>query len=343
MKAMELLEIIGYPDRSQSTRKNCEESRELYRVARENKIGSLYITSLTEMGCVNILEKEKNERETFHKNLQKTYSRLVEEIPEEIEYAAVKSVYPFVADFKDIDILIFDDNLSLLKESLTKNGFELVSETPISFDVVDVKTNVQVDIQTNLAVRRVVYLDKNTIEDMTTQATIDQSLIDTANQAADLAIIIAHSVIEQLFILKEFYYALYVLESISSEQLDTFKDTIEKNNLEPACSAFFTITRDLSNVVFDIYPDALDHLLDEYGVSQSELDSLKQSNYQFPHRYSRATGISIVMRKFRNPTFVKSLISELPHLLYPPTLYYLLGEVRTRFTRKHYAHEKRYE
>jgi len=303
----------------------------------------LYLQSLAETGDIEQLDEEWSERCSFHRKLIETYNRLSEVVPEEVKYAAVKSVYPFTADFKDIDILIFDDDLSILQEVLLDNGFDLVSETPVSFDVVDQQTDIQVDVQTNLAVRRVIYLDKNTIRDNIENTKIDSARLPAADTPADFATIIAHSLIEQLYILKEFYYALQALENMSEEELEKFVSIINANNLEPGCSAFLTITRELSVEAFNRYPDNLDYLLDVYGVSGQEWESLEKSGYDFPHRYSRNTGVLTVANKFYNRTFVKSLLIGLPHLLYPPTFYYLFGEARKRFTRDHYAHEKRYE
>lgn len=343
MKTLDVLRTIGYPTGDGFERKTRTESQELYDIARQNKIGSLYIQALSETGPVSELQKQKGERESFHEKLSDTYDRLSDAIPKSISYVAIKSVYPFMADFKDIDLLVFDENLQHLKSSLLDSGFDLVSSTPVSFDVIDSQTQIQVDIQTKMAVRRVVYLDKSTISDLITTRSVGQSEIPVPNLAADLAAIIAHSVIEQLYILKEFYYSIFALKNMESQELDEFVSLINQNNLEPACGAFLSVTRELSFKAFAHHPDNLQWVLEEFGVSEKEVDSLYLSNYKFPHRYSRKTGLLTVANKFKNRKFLLSLLSEMPHLLHPPTFVYLLGEAKERFTRSHYAHERRYD
>lgn len=343
MEALEVLRTIGYPTGDGFDRKSRTESQEMYDIARQNKIGSLYIQALSETGSINELQRQESERESFHDKLTDTYVRLSDAIPKNINYVAIKSVYPFKADFKDIDLLVFDDDIQRLKSILLDSGFDLVSNTPVSFDVIDHQTQIQVDVQTKMAVRRVVYLDKSTISDSTTTRSVGQFEIPVPNQAADLAAIIAHSVIEQLYILKEFYYAIFALESMEDNELNEFVSIIKKNNLEAACVAFLSVTRELSIKAFSQYPDNLQRILEEFGVSEEEVNSLYHSEYTFPHRYSRKTGILTIADKFKNWKFLSSLLSELPHLLYPPTFLYLLGEVKERFTRSHYAHERRYD
>lgn len=343
MEALEVLRTIGYPTWEGFDRRTRTESQELYDIARQNKIGSLYIQALSQTGSINELQRQESERESFHDKLTETYGRLSEAVPQSISYVAIKSVYPFKADFKDIDLLVFGDDIQQLKSILLDSGFDLVSSTPVSFDVIDQQTQIQVDVQTKMAVRRVVYLDKSTINDSTTTRSVGRFEIPVPNQAADLAAIIAHSVIEQLYILKEFYYSTFALETMGDDELEEFVSIIRKNNLEAACVAFLSVTRELSIKAFSRYPDNLQRVLEEFGVSQEEVNSLYHSAYTFPHRYSRKTGLLTVADKFKNKKFLSSLLSELPHLLYPPTFLYLLGEAKERFTRSHYAHERRYD
>ncbi|WP_135855019.1 hypothetical protein [Halorussus salinus] len=338
MSTVKLLKSIGYPESNSPSPLDPFESHELYNLARRNKIGSLYVKSLESSGDIELLEKQWENRQDFQARIQKTVDRLPDAIPADTQYAIVKSGYPWV-DSKDIDLILFEDTLEELESELLSQGYEFCGRSPTSFDVLDPVTEIQLDVQSQFSLQRVIYFDKMSVIDGVEQRSPYGTSIPILRKPDDLALIVIHSVTEQMYILKEFYTAVSMLESFSREQFERFFDIIEQNEIQPACSSFFTITQELCEHVFQRSPDFLQEILDRVGTSDREQQAFHSKGFSTPHKYRGGTGIRTVVRKMRNPVFRRSLVSQLPRLLHPSTAFYILSQVVTRREREHYVHD----
>jgi len=152
-----------------------------------------------------------------------------------------------------------------------------------------------------------------------------------------LALIVIHSITEQLFLLKEFFAAIHALEGFSRSEFEGFIDAIEANDIQPACRAFFPLVALLSRRAFDRIPPYLDEILLTYPPFRSELDAFREAGLQTPHRYTTRTGISTVLGKMTNRTFLQSVLVQMPSLAQPSTLSHIGKELLTRRKREHYA------
>lgn len=335
-----LLRSIGYPDETGALGPpDPTESSELYSLARRNKIGSLYVRALHDEGHLSELTPEWEDRRGFQERQTRTLERVTERMPPDAEYALVKSAYDVPVDSKDLDFLVFSPPLDELETHFLAEGYEFRGRSPSSFDVLDPETNIQLDVQDAFSLQRVVYFDRETVRGRIEPRERDGVTVPCVSRPDDLAIIVIHSITEQLFILKEFYAAVVMLQGFTEREFRTFLDAVEENRIDAACSAFFTVVRELSREAFGEEPPYVAEILDRYGESEAERSALRSSGFETPHRYTGRTGVRTVANKLRSPSFSRSLAAQIPRMLFPPTAFHILSQIVLRRTRKDYVHD----
>lgn len=340
METIHVLETIGYPTvESQFEPVDFHESREAYITSRKNKISSKYLHSLAEHDRLQSLHEEWEERQRYQERYVSALENLIAVMPESVEYALVKSAYGFQADSKDIDVLLFDDDLAFIKEQFIDSGYEFRGSSPSSVDVLDPETNIQLDIQNGFTLQSVIYFDKSYIRPRVQSREYRSVQLPIIARPDDLALIVVHSITEQLFILKEYYAAVWMLETFSEAEFQQFIETAEKNRLEPACRAFFSIVDELSKQVFGRQPQYVDRILNRYGSADQERHALYENEFVTPHRYSVRTGLHALFAKLRHPLFVRSGLNQIPRMADPRVAYHILSSLLTRREREHYVHD----
>ena len=335
-----LLRSVGYPDEQGAvTPPEPTESSELYSLARRNKVGSLYVRVLREAGHLSELTSEWEDRRDFQERQVRALERATERMPSGAEYALVKSSHDVWVDSKDLDFLVFSPTLDELEAHFLAEGYEFCGRSPSSFDVLDPETNIQLDVQDAFSLQRVVYFDRETVRGRIEERERDGVTVPCVSRPGELAIIVIHSITEQLFLLKEFYAASVMLQGFSEREFREFLEVVEENRLGAACSAFFTVVRELSREAFDRKPPYIDEILSRYGESRAERNALRSSGFETPHRYTGRTGVRTVATKLRSPSFSRSLLTQIPRMLFPPTAFHIVSQIVLRRTRKDYVHD----
>lgn len=340
MRTINVLETIGYPtDELRFEPISFHESRENYIVARKNKVSSQYLQSLDEHRDLESLQEEWEERQDYQHRYISALENLSSVMPDSIEYALVKSAHGFLADSKDIDILLFGDELEFAKTQFIDAGYDFRGDSPSSFDVLDPETGIQLDVQDRFTLQSVTYFDKSYVRPRVVFREYRSVELPIIARPDDLALIVIHSITEQLFILKEYYAAVCMLETFSEAEFHQFIKTVQENRLEAACCAFFSIVDELSKQVFGQQPRYVDRILDRYGSSELERQALHESEFTTPHRYSVWTGLRSVSSKFRHRLFIRSALSQIPRMADPRISYHILSSLLTRRKREHYVHD----
>lgn len=333
-----VLQSIGYPTDLEPIDQT--ESTELYAVARRNKVGSLYTRALYEGGHLSAeLTEEWENRRDFQNRIETALQRAVERMPETAEYALVKSAYDVWVDSKDLDFLVYEPSLEELEQHFLDEGYEFCGRSPSSFDVLDPETDIQLDVQDRFSLQQVSYLSEASIRFEIEPREHAGVTVPSVSLPADLAIIVIHSVTEQLFLLKEFYAAVVMLEAFSESDLTTFFDIVDENNIGQACRAFFTIVRALSREAFGRDPAHIETILDRYPTSSHERAALRESAHETPHRYTGRTGMLTVGGKLRSSSFRRSLLGQVPDMANPTIAAHIVSQVALRRKREHYVHD----
>ena len=335
-----LLRSIGYPDGEGSVAPpDPTESNELYSLARRNKIGSLYVRALHDGGHLSELVEEWQDRSGFQRRQANALKRAVERMPPDAEYALVKSSHDVWVDSKDLDFIVFHPTLDELEAHFRSEGYEFCGRSPSSFDVLDRETGIQLDVQDSFSLQRVVYFDRATIRGRIEDRERDGVTVPCASRPDELAIIVIHSITEQLFLLKEFYAAAVMLQQFSEREFRTFLEVVDENGIGAACSAFFTVVRELSREAFGREPPHVDEILSRYSTSEAERAALRAGGFETPHRYTGRTGVRTVADKLHSSSFSRSLLTQVPRMLSPPTAFHILSQIVLRRTRKDYVHD----
>jgi|GEM_PF-2314040 len=338
---LQLLRTIGFPNNGCLEPKTAIESPQLYQVARQNKIGALYVKALHDQDKLTELRNEFEERKDFHERLGSTCSRFKQVIPQGIPYVVAKTHHPFWADFSDVDVLVFDNQngrvINRIKQTVESEDYEVLGVAPSAMTIRDRETDQLIDIQDDFGLHEVLYFDKETIRNKTVMGDISGTTMPIVSKPNDLVIHVNHSITELMFTLKEYYAAVFALENFDTADVDELLETAQKNNCKKGTGAFFTLIKELTELAFSTRPDHINRILRECGHSSGELDKLHRENFQVPHRYSNRTLLAYTIDRFRNPVFSKSVLREIPAALHPSTAYYLSAKMYDRFTRDDYV------
>jgi hypothetical protein len=313
----DIIETIGFPMDGEFVA-SVEADENQYEYAKQNKVGNLYrwrIEQAEQRG-------EKNGRadvpssEQFEE-LRETVSRVAALFADEqLQFAFVKTPTAFPADFSDIDILVEKGSLEYVRDLLRDAGYTRLANSPSSTDFQDPETGVTVDVQDDFTLRELVYFPGEAVLHRSREKTGFDSSVRVPSDPAQLALIIIHSLTEQLFTLRDFYHILYLFDQLSPEDTDEFRAIVDEFGLAGAINATLPLVSKLSVEVFDRQPQQLAEIVDEcqdYG----EFTVLKRRHWETPHRYTGRTMVRVLAHKCKDETFRHSLWDEVKELRDP--------------------------
>lgn len=331
-----LLETIGYPENGELSYRTPSESTSALEIAAANKVDSLYLASLEETGELDVLEDDYRDSVRYQEQFTDTCDRINDLLRNQVEFAFVKSIHPFPADASDVDIAIFDvDDFRSLPINFESNDYEILGTAPSAATLEDQRTGQLVDLQSFFGLHKVVYYNHDQLARNITTTKVSDTELPTPEQAFDLSLIVNHSVTELMFLLKEYYATVYMLETADEDSIWDFIEDIRYNRSEPGCAAFLAIVQTLSGDVFSIQPKHMDLLQKEIGISDHEKSVFRERS-ELPYRYSRKTLTRFTLRKFREQQFRRSFLRGLPSFANPKTALYILRKVYGRQSRETY-------
>ena len=353
-----ILRTIGSPFLSpMEISEENNESLELYDHAVKNKIPLLFLESLKQRGKLNKLNSKYEEEHTRYLKFLKGVARVSEVLnAADIEYAIFKTIKPFPTVHGDADIIVFgDDNVykevaevllkagytpqlsdlvdvrKLTREEEYKKAAEILIKpmhgggkyglmhiSPMGTDFVDPERIIDIDLQKDLALSYVIYMDKNNFKGHITEFELLTGVkIKVPAPELDMAIVIAHSMAEQMYLLGEFYTFLYRLSEMNEEGLNDFIDILKENRLTMAAKAFITITAVLCKEAYGKVPEKIEGLLDKLGYEESEARRLVKSDFKVPHRYGWLTLFEVFLEKMKEKRFRRSVGTQMIKMMNP--------------------------
>ena len=360
---IKLLNIVGSPF-IPSPAPSGEESLELYHYAVNNKIPLLYLDSLKQQGKLDKLKSEYEQRYAKYLNFWRATAKVSRVLNAAgIEHATVKSIKPYPGMGGDIDVIVFgqDDRYRQAVMALLKAGYvtavpqavgeitlsdeggyqkavEILTKptwdkgeriSPTGTDLIDPEhNNIDIDLQKDLATNYVIYVDKNRFSNSVIKTkSPDGQEVNILTPEFDLLTVIAHSLMEQLYPLGEFYTLLYQLSGMDEEKVSNFINIVKQNRLKAAIRAFATITAKLHKAAFGIVPERLEFVLDELGFDASEARSLEKNNLKTPHKYKVLTVSKVLLGKLGESRFRRSVLTQLIKMLNPARIRLVIGEL----------------
>jgi hypothetical protein len=340
--AIELLRSIETPcgPRLDARRPGNSEGALLYDLAIKNKISLLYLESLRQCselgGLWRQYQEERDRRDTFVTELLRV-AGILEDAG--IDYAFYKTIRPYPAVPGDIDALVLGDDSQYRRalERLVAAGYRQVvpdGPTAATGDLVDLDAMIPVDLEREVGISYIVYMNKNHFGDDIVRSQVEgRGEVNALSVELDLATVITHSVMEQLYLLGEHYTLVYRLSALD---LERFVAILRQHKIVSAGRAFVTIAACLCEEANDYLPEKLSALIGEVGFDRLEAMRLARSGFEMPHRYSMATVAKFLREKLHEARFRRSFCSQLLHMLDPRVGKFVLAEVVERRRRGYY-------
>jgi hypothetical protein len=333
-KVKKILNIIGTPfNIPQQIEVDHFGCIDLYNIARRNKIGLLFLESLSR--CHSLpkeLTDELNKQREIHKILQVTATRVAEIFHTvEYKYAMIKSNYPFSAVPNDIDVLVFGTHneyrnvINLMKSS----NFQLVAnEAPLEACLHDstrspkhrlagnsvvVKDPFDVDFYKEVGAGHIIYMDKGKLIDKISKTSINGITLNVLKFPADVALSIFHSIYpERLYTLLLHFHILHMIKNMSAADMNEFLEICFEHKLSSAANLALNLTQTIQETCFSQSPLELVHLREGLGKNQTPIKLSK-----LPYLYSIQNILDVFWGKKMDRVFTISIIKQLMSMLNP--------------------------
>ena len=323
------------------------ESLELHGLAVKNKISLLYLETLKQQGKLNKLKVKYDEEYAkylkFLEGIEKV-SKILNAT--NIEYVIFKTIKPYPAVPGDVDIVVLDGTDAYMRtnEKFLKAGYrEWESEGigPGLPDLVDPKGDIIVDLQDELNLSYVIYMDKRKfIGHIVKREMSSGGEIKALAPGHELAIVIIHSLTEHLYLLGEYYTFLHTLSRMNERDIDNFITVLKENKIMVAAKSFVTITAVLHEVAFGVIPEKLEYISNKFGYEKSEAERVVQNDFKMPHTYCMSTVVKVIFEKMGEKRFRRGVGVQIVKMLMNPRLTkYIIGEIIERQRREYYLKE----
>ena len=350
-----------------------DEASELYQLAVRNKIPLLYLEALRREGKLPHLESEYGEEKKRYQRFTEAIRRVSKTLnAENIEHVVFKTIKPYPAVPVDIDILTLGDNdmyrravevllragyppqtpdvvsmADLTDDKAYQRATELLTRptygkrhvSPTGTDFLDPEHGIDIDLQKELALSFIIYLDKSNFGGHVTRVRLNGQEVCTLAPELDLLVVIAHSLMEQLYLLGECYGFLYHLSRMDEEGINRFIAVVRENRLEAAVRAFTAVTAELHRAAYSTVPGKLEFVLNELGVDTEEAGSLLKKGFKTPHRYQVMTLAKVFWEKAGEKKFRRSLAKQMIKTLDPSLARLVIRELTDRLKRETYLEE----
>jgi len=282
----------------------------------------------------NLYEKEKAK---YSKTLDaiSRVSRLL--MDANIKHVVYKTLRPYESTTVDIDTLIFESGSKYWKavKAMQKAGYKLIVQGPRSTTLEDMEIDIGIDVYEQVAVSMITYIDKEKLFEYVITARLPNgATVRTLKPEADLATVIAHSVIkEQMYTLSEYYTFIRYLKRMN---LHNFIQIAEQNNITHATRTHATITALLHKAAHNTIPEELQQILTHLGQESLEATSLIESDFETPHKYHMLTLTRSLLEIMKGKKCRNSVSLQFLRMLNPKFLRNFLNASIQHITRKTY-------
>jgi len=315
---IELLQFLGSPFTPATTSMvDRSELMELCRYSSENRMLFLYLHTVKKnhLGDFSALYEKEKLRCLKTDDAIARISQALTDV--HIKHAVFKTIRPYKYTTVDLDILIFvDRNCTKSIKTLQKAGCNLVVYGPKSTTLWDQEANIGIDLYEQVAVSCVTYIDKRKLVTYVTTAKLPNGeYVKTLRPEADLACIIAHSIIkEQMYTLSEYYTFIHYLKQMN---ISDFLEIVKENNLTSAARTHIAITALLHKVAHETIPNELQQVLDSIGEENFEPSRVIKNSLETPHKYHPITIAKSLLEIAKGKETRKGIATQLFHMFDP--------------------------
>ncbi len=315
---IELLKVLGSPYELTTISINQNRLMELSRVSEKNRMLFFYLDKVgkRDFGEIAYLYDKEYSRYVKTNDAIARASKVLSDA--NIEHAFFKTVRPYTSTTVDLDILILKEVNCFLKsvKAMQNAGYELIVRGPRSTTLCDREADIGVDLYEQVAVSFLTYMDKQTLVDYSTTTNLPNGEnIRTLTPEADLACIIAHSMIkEQMYTLSEYYTYIFYLRQMN---IKNFLKIVTQNHIKIAARTHTAITALLHYTAHKTIPKELQQILKGLGGENFETTRLAKREYKTPHKYHPITIAKSLLEITKGRETRKSIATQLIHMLEP--------------------------
>jgi len=349
---LKLLQIIGSPFASVESVKieSRNEALELYKHAKRNKIGLLYLEALKNHDVLEkfrLLSEWQKENARYNEQLT-TVARFATVLNSlNVEYAVFKSVMPFKIVPNDVDVLFFgsDEEYYRLIEMLPNFGYEKIVDVPSPAEVMlhDLRSQphenpkekdvFDVDLYREAGASYIVYLDKRKLRKYVTEVDVFGETVKVLRPEADLIALYTHAIIpEFIFTLSLYYISLCYLSKMMKSDLKKLLDISKENHVIFPLKYHCSLIAGLHDLVHGFVPDIIVELLDVLNMDKANLNS----KFVAPFHYSWSVVFKTFAEKSKEHRFLKSVLRQGVSMLRPKYFMWVGKVILERRRRKTY-------
>ncbi len=291
-------------------------------LAIRNKVPLLFLEK-AEMSCKNsrhlthmyqtYLEKWKLTLE-----LMKDISRTLAEY--DADYAIFKTIEPFPFVKSDIDILFFaHEDFVKSCHTLQRRNFKFLGSGPYSITLHSVKHETNIDLQLEISVSRLVYLDKSILQKHVTEINIDGYAIPVLEPPASLITIISHSFYkEQILTLSNYYTAVMEILAMNKLQRRTICILSEKLDVDLSTKLILEFVQALTVTAFKKHIQPVAEITQSISINGMEATARQISHGGFdkckelPYKYQPISiALAFASKLLKDPLMRQTMSSQL--------------------------------
>ena len=342
-KVKNILNLIGSPFNS-STDSVSSNLIDLYSIAKKNKIGLLFLESLSQKHNINGLQEELLKQQQSHNDQRDTTERIVEVLNAiQCKYVITKSVFPFPAVPNDVDVLILGDDKEYnnVVKHLLNNNYELLETSPVEVSLHDVrrvqhvdkkiKDPFDADVYREIGASHIIYMNKRKMINQISQTTIGGTKVNVFKPAVEMALYTFHSIFpERIYTLLLHFYILYTIKQMNSSDIDEFLLTCSDHKISKAALTALRLTERIQEICFGESPDKVTNLRDALG--KKEPIEINRIPYQYPMQVI----LNSFLAKRGDLVFSYSALRQIISIINPKMARHLISEYADRKKRDSY-------
>ncbi len=294
------------------------QSVRLYKCAIRNKMALFYLEILRKSSGLFALQSAYDLENTKYTKSVDAIVRVSGSLSSKgINHAVFKTVRPYKSATADIDVLIFNqDSYSKSLKATEEAGYRMIVRGPMSATFWDEDAQIGIDLYEQIAVSYIAYIDIAKLKTYVKNTKLENGKnVPLLGPEADLACIIAHSVIkEQMYTLSEYYSYLYYLKQMDVNQ---FLDIVRQNNITVAARVHTTITARLCQMINGIIPFEFQRILKDLNTDCLEVERLVANNFATPHKYHPITVARSLLEIAKGKRTRDSMARQVYELLNP--------------------------
>jgi hypothetical protein len=234
-----LMDLIGFPDSSQRLTYDVREADvvSLLSPAIENKIEMIYSEK-----AANLFKNSKileNLRQSYFKRSQSVLA-LIGEMSKilahnQLEYAVFKTIRPFPFVTVDIDILFFSQKEFFQAYRVLNRSYKVAGYGPHSISLHDQKRDIILDLHSEIAVSRMIYIKKDLLRKYAIESKVDGIQTSVLDSPAAVLTLVAHALYkEQTITLSDYYSIMLLMLNMTAQQCRDMVELADQTHTSPS-------------------------------------------------------------------------------------------------------------